>query len=89
MRRPTWTGTATPVTRQGKQARKIFVFDLDRGRPKPRRDVGPAQCTAKIVGERRRCNPMHMVIAVDMTVVNIEFADQLSFWASVMHRLQA
>jgi hypothetical protein len=27
MRRPTWTGTATPVSRPGKQARKIFVFD--------------------------------------------------------------
>src|ERR1700719_1967236 len=27
MRRPTWTGTATPVSRPGTQARKIFVFD--------------------------------------------------------------
>ena len=27
MRRPTWTGTATPVSRPGSQARKIFVFD--------------------------------------------------------------
>src|SRR5438132_12693163 len=25
--RPTWTGTATPVSRPGSQARKIFVFD--------------------------------------------------------------
>src|SRR6267143_2995017 len=31
MRRPTWTGTATPVSRPGTQARKIFVLDSDRG----------------------------------------------------------
>jgi hypothetical protein len=27
VRRPTWTGTATPVSRPGLEARKIFVFD--------------------------------------------------------------
>ena len=77
MRRPTWTGTATPVSRPGTQARKIFVFGFDRGCPKPRRDVEPGQSSAEIIGERRQRTAMHMAAVVEMTVIDIELADQL------------
>jgi hypothetical protein len=33
VRRPTWTGTATPVSRPGSQARKIFVRRWGHTRP--------------------------------------------------------
>jgi hypothetical protein len=76
MRRPTWTGTATPVSRPGTQAKDIGLR-FDRGCPKPRRDVEPGQSSAKIVGERRQRTAMHMAAVVEMTVIDIEFVDQL------------
>ena len=75
MRRPTWTGTATPVSRPGTQARKIFVFDSIVVVRNPR--VEPGQCSAVIVGECRQRTAMNMAAVVEMTVIHIEFADEL------------
>src|SRR5437868_13370918 len=50
---------------------------FDRGCPKPRRDVEPGQSSAEIIGERRQRTTMHMAAVVEMTVIDIEFADQL------------
>jgi hypothetical protein len=58
---------------------KDIRLRLDRGRPKPRWDVEPGQCSAKIVGERRQRTAMNMAAVVEMTVIHIEFADQLIF----------
>jgi len=77
MRRPTWTGTATPVSRPGTRARKIFVFDSIVVVRNPRWDVEPGQSSAQIIGERRQRTAMHMAAVVEMTVIDIEFADQL------------
>jgi len=34
-------------------------------------------CPAEIIGKRRQCTTMHMAAVVEMTVINIEFADEL------------
>ena len=75
MRRPTWTGTATPVSRPGHAGAKDIRLRLDRGCPKLRSDVEPGQRSAEIVGERRQRTTMHMAAVVEMTVIDIEFAD--------------
>jgi hypothetical protein len=77
MRRPAWTGTATPVSRPGAQARKIFVFDSIVVVRNPGGTLSPSQSSAEIVGERRQRAAMHMAAVVEMTVIDIEFADQL------------
>jgi hypothetical protein len=56
---------------------KDIRLRFDRGCPKPRRDVEPGQPSAEIIGERRQSTAMHMAAVVEMTVVDIEFADQL------------
>ena len=56
---------------------KDIRLRFDRGCPKPRRDVEPGQSSAEIIGERGQCTAMHMAAVVEMTVINIEFADQL------------
>src|SRR5215472_983826 len=48
---------------------------LDRGCPKPRRHVEPGQCPAEIVGERRQRTAMHVPAVIEMTAIDIEFAD--------------
>ena len=52
-------------------------LQFDGGCPKPRRDVEPGQSSAEIIGERRQRTTMHMAAVVEMTVIDIEFADQL------------
>jgi hypothetical protein len=42
-----------------------------------RRDVEPGDSSAEIIGERRQRTAMHMAAVVEMTVIDIEFADQL------------
>jgi hypothetical protein len=65
----------------GKPSRHTGMKDirlrLDRGCPKPRQDVEPGQCSSEIVGKRRQRAAMHMTAVVEMTVIGIEFADQL------------
>ena len=56
---------------------KDIRLRFDRGCPKPRRDVEPGQSSAEIIGERRQRTAMHMAAVVEMTVIDIEFADQL------------
>jgi hypothetical protein len=56
---------------------KDIRLRFDRGCPKPRRDVEPGQPSAEIIGERRQSTAMHMAAVVEMTVIDIEFADQL------------
>ena len=56
---------------------KDIRLRLDRGCPKPRRDAEPGQSSAEIVGERRQRTAMDVAAAVQMTVIDIEFADQL------------
>ena len=56
---------------------KDIRLRFDRGCPKPRRHVEPGQSSAEIVGERRQRTAMHMAAIVEMTVIDIEFADQL------------
>jgi hypothetical protein len=41
------------------------------------RSVEPGQPPAEIIGERRQRTAMHMAAVVQMTVIDIEFADQL------------
>src|SRR5260370_36208786 len=52
---------------------------FDGGCPNPRRDVEPGQSSAEIIGERRQRPAMHMAAVVEMTVIDIEFADQSFF----------
>jgi len=54
---------------------KDIRLRLNRGCPKLRADVEPGQCSAEIVGERRQRTAMHMAAVVEMTVIDIEFAD--------------
>ena len=77
MRRPAWTGTATPVSRPGEQARKIFVFNSIVVVRNPGSTLKPGQSSAQIIGERRQRTAMDMAAVVEMTVIDIEFADQL------------
>ena len=56
---------------------KDIRLRFDRGCPKPRWDVEPRQPPAEIVGERRQRTTMNMATVVEMTVIDIEFADQL------------
>jgi hypothetical protein len=56
---------------------KDIRLRFDRGCPKPRRHVEPGQPPAEIIGERRQRTAMHMAAVVEMTVIDIEFADQL------------
>jgi hypothetical protein len=63
---------------------KDIRLRLDRSCPKLRSDVEPGQCSAEIVGKRRQRTTMHMAAVVEMTVIDIEFADQLFFSAWVM-----
>jgi hypothetical protein len=56
---------------------KDIRLRLDRGCPKLRRNVEPGQSSAEIIGERRQCTTMHMAAVVEMTVIDIEFTDQL------------
>ena len=56
---------------------KDIRLRLDRGCPKPRRDIEPGQSSAEIVGERRQRTAMNVAAFVEMTVIDIEFADQL------------
>src|SRR5580693_5419731 len=76
MRRPRWTGTATPVSRPGAQARKIFVFDSIVVVRNPGGTLARPS-SPEIIGERRQRPPMHVAAVVEMTVIDIEFADQL------------
>jgi hypothetical protein len=65
----------------GKPPRRAGAKDISSstrsGCPKPRWDVEPGQCSAEIVGERRQRTAMNMAAVVEMTVIHIEFADQL------------
>jgi hypothetical protein len=54
---------------------KDIRLRFDRGCPKPRWDVEPCQSSAEIIGERRQRTAMHMAAVVQMTVIDIEFAD--------------
>ena len=54
---------------------KDIRLRFDRGCPKPRRDVEPGQSSAEIIGKRRQRTAMHMAAVVEMTVIDIEFAD--------------
>ena len=54
---------------------KDIRLRLDRGRPKPRRHIEPGQCPAEIVGERRQRTAMNMAAVIEMTIIDIEFAD--------------
>jgi hypothetical protein len=56
---------------------KDIYLRFDGGCPKPRRDVKPGQSSAEIIGERRQRAAMDMAAVVEMTVIDIEFADQL------------
>src|SRR6201993_38600 len=56
---------------------KDIRLRFDRSCPKPRWHVKPGQSSAKIIGERRQRTAMHMAAVVEMTVIDIEFADQL------------
>ena len=76
MRCPTWIGTVTPES-PGRAGAKDIRLRLERGCPKPRRDIERGHCSAEIVGERRQRTAMHMTAVVEMTVIGIEFADQL------------
>ena len=48
---------------------------LDRGSPKPWRDIKAGQGSAKIVSKRRQRTAMHMAAVVEMTFIDIEFTD--------------
>jgi hypothetical protein len=56
---------------------KDIRLRLDGCCPKPRWDVEPSHSSAEIIGERRQRTAMHMAAVVEMTVIDIEFADQL------------
>ena len=77
MRRPTWTGTATPVSRSGTQARKIFVFDSIVVVRNPGGTLSPANLPPRSSANVANAATMHMAAVVEMTVIDIEFADQL------------
>src|SRR6267154_6904636 len=69
MRRPTWTGTATPISRPGTQARKIFVFDSIVVVRNPGRTLSPANLPPRSSANAANAPPC--------TWLDIEFADQL------------
>ena len=56
---------------------KDIRLRFDRGCPKPRRHVEPGQSSPEIIRERRQRPAMHMAAVVQMTIIDIEFADQL------------
>jgi hypothetical protein len=54
---------------------ELLITGTNRGCPKPRRDAEPGQSSAEIIGERRQRTAMDMAAVVEMTVIDIEFAD--------------
>jgi hypothetical protein len=70
-------GTENPASTPWHAGAKDICLRFDRGCPKSRRDVEPGQPSAQIIGERRQRTAMHMAAVVEMTVIDIEFADQL------------
>ena len=54
---------------------KDIRLGFNRGCPKTRRNVEPRQSPAEIIGERRQRTAMHMAAVVQMTVIDIEFAN--------------
>jgi hypothetical protein len=64
-----------PSGRPGTQGAKETRLRRDRGCPKPRRHVESGQSSAEIIGECRQRTAMHMAAVVQMTVIDIEFAD--------------
>src|ERR1700730_10483664 len=56
---------------------KDIRLRLDCGCPKPRPHVEPGQSAPEIIRERRQRPAMHMAAVVQMTIIDIEFADQL------------
>ena len=62
--KPPWTAGA-----------KDICLRLEGGCPKPRWDVETGQGAAEIVSERRQRTAMDVAAIVEMSVIDIEFAD--------------